>query len=282
MSIFRPHPSPDLVVGSLGLGVQSTAMALMAEHEEFERQPDLWIFSDTGWEPKHVYENLEWLTSGNVLSVPVIVTGNKRSDSSGSIRQDLVDRIENQKTRFASIPFFCLGDDKKVGMGQRQCTREYKIDAIAVAIRAHLGVERLTGYAVEVWKGITVDEIRRAAMGKGPKWEYCRYPLIEKGMSRWACESWLRRHDYPLPRKSSCIGCPYHHNAEWRDMRDNRPDEWADAIEIDELIRNGGRWGRDRPQFMHRSCVPLADADLEDDDPNQLGMFGDCEGMCGV
>ena len=56
---------------SLGAGVQSTTMALLAAHGEIGPMPDCAIFADTGWEPKAVYEHLEWLMSGNVLPFPV-------------------------------------------------------------------------------------------------------------------------------------------------------------------------------------------------------------------
>ncbi len=59
---------------SLGAGVQSTTMALMAAHGEIEPMPDAAIFADTGAEPPEVYEHLEWLKGGNVLPFPVIVT----------------------------------------------------------------------------------------------------------------------------------------------------------------------------------------------------------------
>lgn len=67
-----PGPSPiRLRVLSLGAGVQSTTLALMAAHGEIGPMPDCAIFADTGWEPQAVYEYLEWLTSGNVLPFPV-------------------------------------------------------------------------------------------------------------------------------------------------------------------------------------------------------------------
>ena len=47
---------------NLGAGVQSTALALMAERGEYGLpKPDVAIFADTGWEPSDVYEHLEWL-----------------------------------------------------------------------------------------------------------------------------------------------------------------------------------------------------------------------------
>ena len=60
---------PSLTVISLGGGVQSTVMALMAGQSlpptgsggAFDRVPDCAIFADTRWEPPSVYEHVEWL-----------------------------------------------------------------------------------------------------------------------------------------------------------------------------------------------------------------------------
>ncbi len=46
---------------SLGAGVQSSTMALMAAHGEIEPMPDAAIFADTQNEPQRVYEWLDWL-----------------------------------------------------------------------------------------------------------------------------------------------------------------------------------------------------------------------------
>jgi 3'-phosphoadenosine 5'-phosphosulfate sulfotransferase (PAPS reductase)/FAD synthetase len=43
---------------SLGAGVQSTALALMAANGEIGPMPDCAIFADTGWEPEAVYSHL--------------------------------------------------------------------------------------------------------------------------------------------------------------------------------------------------------------------------------
>ncbi len=57
-------PSPiRLRVLSLGAGVQSTTLALMAAHGVVGPMPDCAIFADTGWEPKAVYDHLAWLRS---------------------------------------------------------------------------------------------------------------------------------------------------------------------------------------------------------------------------
>lgn len=46
---------------SLGAGVQSTTLLLMAVHGEITPKPEYAIFSDTGWEPTKVYKHLELL-----------------------------------------------------------------------------------------------------------------------------------------------------------------------------------------------------------------------------
>ena len=113
-------------------------------------------------------------------------------------------------------------------------------------------------------------------------WQTNRWPLIEQHMHRRDCLKWLERHGYPQPPKSACIGCPFTNNARWRDLRDNSPAEWQDAIEVDAAIRHGFRMKGE--QFMHRSMVPLDQVDLSTAaDHGQLDLFlNECEGMCGV
>ena len=93
---------PQLRVLSLGAGVQSTTMALMAAHGEFEHMPDCAIFADTQSEPKAVYDHLNWLMSDNVLPFPVHIV------TQGSLRDTVV--REANAGRFVSAPFFTSGD----------------------------------------------------------------------------------------------------------------------------------------------------------------------------
>lgn len=46
---------------SMGAGVQSTTMALMAEHGLITPKPDFAVFADTGAEPAHLYKHLNEL-----------------------------------------------------------------------------------------------------------------------------------------------------------------------------------------------------------------------------
>src|SRR5690606_3623733 len=84
----------DLRVLSLGAGVQSTALALMAAHGEFEHAPDCAIFADTGWEPRDVYEHLDRLERELPFPMYRVSAGNIRKDALAS---------KNGK-RFATMP----------------------------------------------------------------------------------------------------------------------------------------------------------------------------------
>ena len=295
-----------LRVLSLGAGVQSTTLALMAAHGEIGPMPDCAIFADTGWEPNSVYDHLDWLRSPNVLPFPVHVV------SAGNIREQLM--AAGEGNRWASIPAFARtvtpagskvpiydeGDDGalvevstrrttretvSIGMIRRQCTTDFKIVPIRRKVRELAGLTRKrspTHPVVEQWIGISLDEIIRVKPSR-EAWQVNRWPLIEKRMNRRECLAWLRRHDYPEPPKSACIGCPFHDNARWRAMRNHDAEAWTDAVEIDRAIRTGLRGIRGEV-FLHRSAVPLEEADLSTAaDRGQLDLWpNECEGMCGV
>lgn len=114
------------------------------------------------------------------------------------------------------------------------------------------------------------------------KWVTHRWPLIERRMRREQCLKWLRENGHPEPPKSACIGCPFHSNAVWLDMKRNDPESWASAVEADRAIRDG--WGKLTGQvFLHRSCLPLDEAPLEYKGQLDLDLWpNECEGMCGV
>jgi hypothetical protein len=258
---------------SLGAGVQSSTLALMIAHGEVE-SVDAAIFADTGWEPRKVYEWLDWLESR--LPYPIYRVFN------GNLRQAIVNKALHG-TRTAAVPFHMLTPKGDHSMGRRQCTFEHKITPIKRETRRLLGLvpkQRAKGVLCQTFIGISTDEAMRMKPS-ADAWNVNRWPLIELGMSRWDCLQWMKRNGYPLPPKSSCIGCPYHNDEEWRAIKAD-PEAWADAVEIDKLIRNES--GMKNQQFLHRSCVPLDEADLSTAaDHGQIDLFNnECEGMCGV
>lgn len=295
---------------SLGAGVQSSTIFLMS-CLGFIEKIDAAIFADTGWEPKKVYEWLKFLISmGEKHGIPVHIV------SVGNIKEDaLISQVRGHRHdghRWASMPYFTKvwidghyeiahGEEQlgmwgdhwveewipprwSNGMIRRQCTSEYKIRPIEKKQRELAGFkpyQRIPPGTVETWKGISTDEIKRASISS-VRWIDFYYPLIEMGFSRQTCIEWCHQRGFKPPR-SACIGCPYHSKAEWRDMRDNYPDEWQEAVEFDRAIRNcGGMRGQ---VFLHADRIPLDEVDLStpDDFQKHMSLFRDeCQGICGV
>lgn len=282
---WGPVEGAKLRVLSLGAGVQSTTLALMAAHGEIGPMPDCAIFADTGAEPQAVYDHLRWLKSGNVLPFPVHVV------KAGDILADMRKQRSGEKAggggRTPSAPFFAQGKKGSAPLS-RQCTGHYKIEPINLEARTALGFkprQRIARGSVEMWIGISVDEVVRAG-ASFERWIVNRHPLLEARMSRSDCESWLQRNGYDIPCKSACTFCPYRTNAEWRRLRDEDPDAFAQACEIDALIREGfirtDRGTSTGKLYVHRSLKPLANLDFSSAEDRGQGMLMVCEAGCGL
>ena len=113
-------------------------------------------------------------------------------------------------------------------------------------------------------------------------------------MTRKDCVDYLRSHGLPVPPKSACICCPYRSPSEWLAMKREAPEEFAEAVEFDELnrhnplaVRYGGCSTADEI-FIYRGPrgpEPLATANLEEAAARerrgrQLPLFIECA-FCG-
>lgn len=267
---------------SWGAGVQSTCLAAMSALGCTDRL-DLVLHADTGWERKKTYEIRDWYVpwlQAHGLRVEIVSAGNVRLEGAH-------DHVH--------IPFWT-----ETGAPlNRQCTRHFKIDIMKRFLRKHLGYTQKPPHpppgSVEQWMGITTDEKQRA---KKSRVQYIRhrFPLLELGMDRQDCADWLKAHDLPVPIKSACIGCPFRRASEWLAMKEEAPEEWADAVAFDKENRNNPLAQRGGPSiadelFIWREAEPLDEADLEFAAATerritagrQLSMFPQCEsGFCGV
>jgi hypothetical protein len=247
---------------SLGAGVQSTALALLAADGTLPKL-DGAIFADTGWEPAAVYAHLDRLDR-DVLTPAGIPL---HRVSRGNLRRDALDPA----ARYASAPYYVRNPDGSEGMIRRQCTSEYKLAPISRKVRELLGASAPDfhrvpkGRVAEQWIGFSTDEIHRVSDKHPVSYTSSRYPLLDLRMSRKDCERYLRGSGWGETTKSACIGCPFHGNRAWRELRDTRPDEWADAVEFDAAIRKGGARGGELTgeAFLHRSRVPLSIAPID-------------------
>jgi len=271
-------------IQSSGLGIQSMAVSLMS-FDGILPKLDHIIFADTGWENPVTHEACDWMrekSAENGVQFTVLSTANIYKDSLEFIRNN------GKSGRLASMPMHIMDDEGKKSMLRRQCTNEYKIQPIDLFIKREvLGLKKYqrapTTPVIRKWFGISRDEAQRMRTPHY-KFEEYFYPLIfDQSMTRDECARYVTEHypEAPLAR-SSCIGCPFHSNHEWRWIRDNFPNQFDEACEYDEAIRV--REGMRGKSFLHKDCVPLRDVDFRTpEDMGQINMFGnECEGMCGV
>lgn len=286
---------PEHHILSLGAGVQSTTLYLLSLDGEIQRF-DYAIFADTQEEPQAVYDHLQWLQSLGGPPIEVRTAGKLGDDLIREIHPSQSGppkRHEHHAHRCASIPAFtAVTEGQNIGIIQRQCTSEYKIEVIERWIRRELiGLEPKQRMPADVlvnqYMGFSVDEPGRAARArlrfKQVRWGEVHFPLFDLQMTRLDCVNYLRdRVPHEVPR-SACVFCPFKNNREWRALRDNDPDGWQRALRVDAALRVDGtiaNRGLEQKLYVHRSCRPLAEANLGDDQPALFDM--ECEGGCGL
>jgi len=243
---------------SLGAGQQSSALLLMSAAGLLPKL-DLVVFADTQWERRVVYDHLEVISSrarDAGIRVERVTVGNLRESAVGD---------------FVPMPVFGKRDGHRVVMRQ-MCTVDWKIVPIRRAIREAAGP--LAGLTVELWLGISLEEMFRMKPSPVNYIEHT-YPLIDMRWTRQDCVSYLASVGISDPPRSSCIACPYKSVGEWRAMKRDAPDEWADAVDFDASLRS-----RPDPLFVHQSLKPLP---LVLSRPEQGELWNnECEGHCGV
>lgn len=112
------------------------------------------------------------------------------------------------------------------------CSGEWKRDVATRYMRRTLGLGD-----VVMWLGYSTDEMKRVQTPRR-KWCQLRYPLIfDVPLNRRGCERLVESMGWPPPPRSSCYMCPHHSDAEWREMKENEPDDFDKAVQLEREIR---------------------------------------------
>lgn len=228
-----------MIVWSYGGGTQSIAIAVLVAQGKLPR-PDMIVIADTSRETQETWKYTDAyvrpLLAPLGLTIEIaphsLATVDLYSLKSGDILLPVY--IPNGK-----LPSFCSGEWK------RNVVRRY--------LRQR-GVKSCT-----TWLGISVDENDRMT-NSGLKWLKHAYPLCyDMRMDRWQCRSLVERAGLPTPPRSACWMCPNRRNDEWQHIKDNYPNEWEMACDMDDKIR---RHDEKHEVYLHLSRVPLRNADL--------------------
>ena len=282
--LFDAPPDTEYTFLSLGAGVQSSCLALMAAKGEIGPMPDAAIFADTQAEPASVYRWLYWLETQ--LPFPVVrVTRGSITAESLKVRTFKDD--PERKWVKSLIPAFIENPDGTKGIMGRQCTWSYKVEMLEKTARKLAEIKRgQKDVTVTQWIGISWDELQRMKHGRKP-WVQHRWPLIERKMTRRHCLEWMEANGYPKPPRSACMYCPFHSDAEWRRLKDEEPEAFAASIQFEKDLQ-AAKAQTDNQRgipYLHSSLKPLDTVDFSTDIERGQGAFdfnAECAGMCGV
>ena len=266
---------------SLGWGVQSFALAAMSALGKLP-SVDAAIHADTTHERRETYEFAAkwtpWLEERGVR----VVTVSARMSSRFIYEKNGPTHLP-AFTRKASVTYHegrILGYRPKdaTGMYRRSCTQRSKIAPIRQWMQANRN-----GKHVEQWIGITLDEWTRMR-DSDVKYASLVYPFMDmlgESWSRHKVMRWLHENDLEIPVKSSCVFCPYHDKATWREIWKADNDNWRRTVEMDRLIRKK-RIAAGYVGDVHPSRLPIESVDLRNEqDHGQLELWGEeCTGMC--
>ena len=167
-----------------------------------------------------MYDHIKWLETQ--LSFEIHHVGKH------NIKDHILSGTNPEGRQFVDIPLYLTNEDSSHGVAKRQCTRIFKMDPIYEFLKEYLDLQpKLPApldVKVEMWLGISRDEISRTKSASRKPWIQNRYPLVERDLTRIQLYDWFSRHypGRPLP-KSACIGCPYHTDHIWAEMKRNDP-----------------------------------------------------------
>jgi hypothetical protein len=236
-------------IASWSAGVDSTAMVLAiltGKHPELTTVTEI-VMADTGSEKPETYRFAEifrgWM-AGRFPKVPITVLSWK----------------DNAAMRNVPLHEYCLepGRERLPSRNLRWCTDKAKITPITRYLRGTYPTDELT-----ILIGYESTEITRAARGRNKVRRFKnRFPLMELGMNRAACEDLIRQAGLPVPIKSACFMCPFMKTAEVRRMPAERPSEYRTMLRMEDLVNERRKKeGKTGFYFKHKPLRELVRKD---------------------
>lgn len=245
---------PALRAFSYGGGVQSTAALVLAAQGRigFSR----FLFANVGDDSEDpatlAYVERYAKPYAAEHGIQLIELCRERRDGT---TETLYGRLTREGSRSLPIPVRMSNG----APGTRSCTADFKIKVIGRWLKAHGASE---DNPATVGIGISLDEIQRVNARRAMPYERPVYPLLDHTppLRRLDCARIIRQAGLPVPTKSACWFCPFHRPLTWAEMRRDRPELFARACELENLL-NGRRTvlGRD-PVYLTRFGRPLAEA----------------------
>ena len=197
------------------------------------------IFADTGWERTDIIEQTKEIkkyVEGNGFKFTIV------HSQYGKLETYLYNNLtKNENKGFLPIPYH----SKDKGLGQRQCTSQFKIVPINQYLRKTYGsVSRIAQL------GIHINEVERIKDPMAKK-DKNRFPLVDLKLSRTDCINIVKEASLPVPPKSACVGCPYLPASRFIQLNHENPKDFERAEKIDTLMNPQGK-------YLSNTKIPLS------------------------
>lgn len=174
-------------------------------------------------------------------------------------------KLEGLK-RFDFPAFFTRNRETgKIGKLLQGCTQVYKIapmDRLArIWMEENLGLGRKSSRLGEKillkWIGYTWDEAHRIKPHDVAKYVEFGYPLVDKRTTSDDLGLYFLRRGMQRPPRSVCSACFANDAAYFKEMYLDRPENWAQAVGVDDEIRDLRQFGIRDECFVYGGCVSL-------------------------
>lgn len=254
------------IVWSDGLGTQSAAIWLLIENGKLP-MPDIIMIADTSREARRSWKyNIEHIFP-RMLKAGANVHIAPHSLSHVDLYADNGDLLIPAFTPNGKLPGFC--------------SSKWKVMVVRRYLKALYG----ESFKCTMWLGMSTDEVERLkdsdVQWAENAWPLCGMPRsYDYGirMNRADCIQYVLAHGLPEPPKSACYICGHTKNKEWREMKEQEPEDFAAAVKVDYLIRSQASNLKATDLYLHPSRLPLDQVDFTK--PSEPTLFGCDSGFC--
>ena len=239
---------------SYGGGVQSTAALVLAARGEIDFKTFLFANVGDDSEDPATLEYVEEFAKPFSESHGIDLIELHRIPTRGHFKnviETLWKRLTREGSRSIPIPVR-MGHNG--APGTRSCTADFKMQPILRWQKKHGATK--DNPAVN-GLGISLDEAHRMRRDSGFPEQILEYPLLDMRIKRDECKKIIAGAGLPVPPKSACFFCPFHNMRTWAEMSNNRPELFARAVELENILNERRvMLGRDKVYFT-RFAIPL-------------------------
>lgn len=264
--------NPLITVLSFSGGKQSSCLLWMILFGDIQKPKNFLVLNaDPGMENSGTYIYVQKMKNlCQEQNIPFFTVPGK------NLYKDIVNLKNTPATRFDNPPYWMLGKSGKIGRLKQKCTYMYKIAPMDRFLRSYLwknfGISKkgtLREKLVEKWIGFTSSELERIKPSK-QKYIYFSYPLIDLKMSNKDVLDYYLKHNLVPPPRSVCNACFANGLETFKEMFHSRPEDWKQAVNVDNSIRDWKQIGVKNPVYVSNTLIPLEKLAEQDFDVSKI------------